>query len=100
MKGCTFHPSTNNPTNQTNQRPFEEFLNFQKNHLKKVNESVKTLKEEKENKKLQAYRSPAINKVIIEVILELKQNFRGKIEIRRPCVYAIIQETIRTQEKT
>jgi hypothetical protein len=96
MKGCTFHPSTNNPTNQTNQRPFEEFLNFQKNHLKKVTESVKALKEEKENKKLESYRSPVIDKVISGVILELKQNFRGKIKIRRPSLHAIIQETIRT----
>lgn len=63
MKGCTFQPSTNNPTNQGNQRPFDEFLNFQKNHLKKVNESVKALKEEKDNKKLEAFKSPVLNKV-------------------------------------
>lgn len=74
LKGCTFHPSTNNPSNLTNQRPFEEFLNFQKNHLKKINETVKALKEEKENKKLDAYKPPNIDKVIYYIIKEFSKD--------------------------
>jgi hypothetical protein len=64
FKGCTFRPVTNNPVNSETKRPLEEFLTFQSNHLKKVQEAVKGMKEEGENKKIEEFKPPTIDKVI------------------------------------
>ena len=62
MKGCTFRPVTNNPVNPETKRPLEEFLTFQTNHLKKVQDNVKSLKDERESKQIESLTAPAIDK--------------------------------------
>jgi hypothetical protein len=61
----TFRPVTNNPVQPDKQRNLEEFLSFQNNHLKKVGELVKGMKEERESKNLELITNPMIDKVFI-----------------------------------
>lgn len=61
----TFRPVTNNPVQADKQRNLEEFLSFQNNHLKKVGELVKGMKEERESKNLELITNPMIDKVFI-----------------------------------